>query len=214
MPTTLLNDNWKDTWGSPYKRRQIIFGSVIMLLIVFMLPLFFNHIEKRKGTLLNDWLLAQIPPHNVSVLIFAVIWGMILLILYRAIYHPSIYINYCWALILVSLARLTCISLVPLSPPQGLIPLTDPITGIFYGESNITKDLFFSGHVATLTLIFLCLEIKSDKIIAFFAIIVVAVLLEVQHIHYSIDILAAPVITYLCFLVTRYFLHTKQRAII
>ncbi|MDF2433986.1 MAG: hypothetical protein JWP44_3617, partial [Mucilaginibacter sp.] len=86
---------------------------------------------------------------------------------------------------------------------------TDPLTGVFYGEANITKDLFFSGHTATLTLIMLCLEKRTDKIIAFFAVVTVAVLLLVQHIHYSIDILAAPVITYLCYCFIRYFLKDK-----
>ena len=155
---------------------------------------------------MHDWLLAAIPPHNVSVAIFSVIWGMALLILYRAIYNPEIYINYCWTLILVCIARLATISLVPLAPPVGLINLTDPLTGIFYGESTITKDLFFSGHTATLTLIFLCLEKRTDKIIGFFAILIVAVLLLVQHIHYTIDILAAPVFVYGCYRLTRHFL--------
>lgn len=212
MPTTIIKDNWRDTWASPQKRHQIIVGTIIMLMIVYVLPFFFKHIEKRQGVLLNDWLLAHVPPHNVSVLIFAVIWGMILFILVRAIYHPSIYINYCWTLIFVSLARLSCISLVPLAPPVGLIPLTDPLTGVFYGQALIIKDLFFSGHTATLTLILLCLEKRTDKLIAFFAIIAVAVLLIVQHIHYTIDILAAPIITYICYRFTTYFLHKQVKA--
>jgi PAP2 superfamily C-terminal len=206
MPVALSAYRWKKTWAISKSRRQLISGTVIMLSIVYMLPLFFNHIEKRNGVVLNDWLLAIIPAYNVSVLIFAVIWSMIVLILIRAIYKPSIYINYCWTLVFVSLARLACITLVPLNPPVGLIKLTDPLTGVFYGESVITKDLFFSGHTATLTLIVLCLEKKNDKIIGIIATVVVAFLLLVQHIHYTIDILAAPIITYLCYTLTRYFL--------
>jgi len=96
--------------------------------------------------------------------------------------------------------------MVPLDPPVGLIPLSDPVTGIFYGESNITKDLFFSGHTATVTLMFLCLQKKNDKIVAFTAIIILAVLLLVQHVHYTIDILAAPLIVYSLFRLTRFLL--------
>ncbi len=202
-----LKDNWKDTWNSQYKRRQLITGTLIMLILVFILPLFFGYIEKRKGVLLDDWVLAHLPPHNVSVLIFSIIWGMALLILYRAIYNPSIYITYCWALILVCLARFISISLVPLAPPLGLIPLTDPLTGIFYGKASITKDLFFSGHTATLTLMYLCLEKRTDKIIGFIAIVIVGFLLLVQHIHYTIDVLAAPAVVYALFRLTRYLLY-------
>jgi hypothetical protein len=205
----LPKKNWKQTWAIPKKRTQIIVGTVFMLLIVYTLPFFFNQIEKRKGYQIHDWLLAQVPAHNVSVLIFAIIWSMILLIMIRAVYHPSIYIHYCWALMLVCLARLGCIALVALEPPIGLIPLTDPLTGVFYGESLITKDLFFSGHTATLTLIFLCLQKRNDKIAALIATIAVACLLVVQHIHYSIDILAAPVFTYASYRFTRYFLRNS-----
>ncbi|WP_428327399.1 phosphatase PAP2-related protein [Mucilaginibacter sp.] len=204
MPLTTLN--WKETWKLPYKRGQIIIGTTIMMTAVFMMPIFFGYIEKRQGVLLNDWILASIPPYNVSVFIFAIIWGMVLLTLYRAIYNPYIYILYCWALIPVCIARFISIALVALAPPKGLIPLTDPLTGIFYGQALITKDLFFSGHTATLTLMFLCLEKRSDKIIGFMAIITVACLLLVQHIHYTIDILAAPFVVYVSYRVTRHFL--------
>ena len=177
-----------------------------MLSVVFTMPLFFGHIEKRQGTLINDPVLAAVPPHNVSVLIFSVIWGMVLLTFSRALYKPSIYIIYCWALIPITITRFITISIVPLEPPIGLIPLTDPLTGVFYGQALITKDLFFSGHIATLTLMFLCLEKRNDKIIGFLAALVVACLLVVQHIHYSIDILASPGITYICYRLTRKFL--------
>jgi hypothetical protein len=206
MPTTPLQNIWKETWRLTYNRRLIIIGTVIMLSVVFTMPLFFGYIEKREGTLINDPVLAAVPPYNVSVLIFTIIWGMALLILYRALYKPSIYIIYCWALIPITITRFITISIVPLAPPAGLIPLTDPLTGIFYGQALITKDLFFSGHIATLTLIFLCLEKRNDKILAFLATIVVACLLVIQHIHYSIDILASPGITYICYRLTRKFL--------
>ena len=183
-----------------------------MLIVVFILPVFFGYIEKRKGVLLDDWVLDQIPPHNVSVLIFSIIWGMILFALVRAIYNPSIYITYCWTLIFVVIARFACITLVPLDPPAGLIPLSDPLTGIFYGHAVITKDLFFSGHTAILTLIVLCLKRKTDKLIGSLAVILVGFLLLVQHIHYTIDVLAAPVIVYAIYSATSHFLYkTKSK---
>jgi hypothetical protein len=112
--------------------------------------------------------------------------------------------------VLVCIARFITIILVPLDPPTGLIPLTDPLTGVFYGNALIIKDLFFSGHTATLTLVFLCLRKRNDKIIAFCAVVAVAVLLLVQHIHYTIDILAAPFITYACYRLARYLLYRAK----
>jgi hypothetical protein len=205
MPSSSLKHNWATTWNSRYQRYQMIIGTLIVLGIIFTLPFFFAHIQKRKGALLNDWLLARIPPHDVSVLIFAIIWGMVLLILIRAINNPSIYITYCWTLIFVYTVRFVTLSTVALDPPAGLVPLVDPLGNIFYGNNAaITKDLFFSGHTATMVQIFLCLEKRTDKIIALIAAFAVACLLLVQHIHYTIDVLAAPVVVYPCYRLTRY----------
>lgn len=159
--------------------------------------------------MLNDWVLAHIPAYNMSVVIFTIIWGMALLIFIRALYNPTIYINYVWTLIFINIARMISISLVSLDPPAGMVHLIDPLTGVFYGNVVITKDLFFSGHTSTLVLIFLCLEKPVDKILGFIAIVLVMALLLVQHIHYTIDVLAAPVIVYALFLMTRHFLKLK-----
>lgn len=204
MPSSSLKENWTVTWNSRAKRYQMIIGTVIIAAIIFSLQFFFAYIQKRKGAVLNDWLLAHIPAHNVSVLIFALIWGMALLILYRAINNPSIYITYCWTLIFVYLVRFVTLSLVALDPPPGMVSLVDPISSAFYANLPITKDLFFSGHTSTMVLIFLCLERRTDKIIGLIAAFAVAYLLLVQHIHYTIDILAAPIVVYACYRLTRY----------
>jgi hypothetical protein len=199
-----LKESWKETFSSQVKRSALIGGFILIIAIIYILPIFFARIEKRNGVVLHDLVLAAIPAHNVSVLIFSIIWGMALLTIYRGIYSPTMCLTYVWTLIFICIARIISISFVPLNPPVGLISLTDPLTGFFYGRANITKDLFFSGHVSMLTLIFLCLEKRSDKIIAFFATIVLAILLLVQHIHYTIDILAAPFIVYSLFRLTQY----------
>ncbi|HWZ03405.1 MAG TPA: phosphatase PAP2-related protein [Mucilaginibacter sp.] len=199
-------DNWKATWNSRSKRYQMIIGTVTMLAIVFTLPHFFGYIQKRKGAVLNDWLLARLPPHNVSVFIFGLIWGMALLIIIRTIKNPSIYITFCWTYIFIYIVRFVTLSLVALDPPQGMILLVDPINSAFYHNAVITKDLFFSGHTATMVTIFLCLEKRTDKIIALIAAFAVACLLLVQHVHYTIDVLAAPVVVYTCYRLTRYLL--------
>jgi hypothetical protein len=201
-----IKENWIAAANTPLKRFKLYGGTIIIFIIMAILPPFFKGIEKRNGVVLNDWVLAHIPPHNVSVLIFICIWGMAILILYRALYKPTIYIIYIWALIFVCLLRMLAISIVALNPPIGLIPLADPLTGIFYGETSITKDLFFSGHISTLMLIFLCLERKWDKRLALIVVFIAAVLLLIQHIHYTIDILAAPIVTYTMYRFTRWFI--------
>jgi hypothetical protein len=206
LGTPSIKQAWIAALQSPKKRDKLLIGSFIVAIILSSLPIFFSYIQKRKGVVLNDWVLAHLPAYNVSIIIFTIIWGMATLIFVRALYNPVIYINYVWTLIFINIARMLTITFVALDPPIGLIHLTDPLTGVFYGHNVITRDLFFSGHTSTLVLIFLCLEKRNDKILGFIAIIVVMVLLLVQHIHYTIDVVAAPIIVYMIFVMVRKYL--------
>ncbi|MGY4536734.1 hypothetical protein ACVW0P_001148 [Mucilaginibacter sp. UYNi724] len=201
---------WTTALQSPKKRDKLLVGSFIVAIMLSGMPIFFNYIQKRQGVLLSDWVLANIPAHDVSIIIFTIIWGMAALTFARALYNPVIYINYVWTLIFINLARMLTIYLIPLDPPVGLIHLLDPLTNVFYGNTVITRDLFFSGHTSTMVLIFLCLEKRSDKVMGFIAIIAVMVLLLVQHIHYTIDVVAAPFLVYLIFLAVRKILKLDQ----
>jgi hypothetical protein len=181
-------------------------GFVLICILLCMLPAFFTVIEKRQGILLNDFILNALPAYNVSPAIFLLIWGMGSLMLFRAIQNPALFPIYIWAYLFVCLCRVIAISIVPLAPPLNLIPLKDPLTGIFYGERSITKDLFYSGHTATLFLIFLTLERRTDKIIAFLALISLIILLLIQHVHYTVDIIGALVIVFFLYRFTIRFL--------
>jgi len=88
---------------------------------------------------------------------------------------------------------------VALNPPIGLVDLHDPIAEMFiYGENlAITKDLFFSGHTATMVFVCYYLPTKLERKIALGLTFILASLLLIQHVHYSLDILAAPVATWL-----------------
>lgn len=52
---------------------------------------------------------------------------------------------------------------------------------------------------------------KSDRIIGFLAVLALMILLEIQHIHYTIDILGAVVITYLIYWAMRYILNKARQ---
>jgi hypothetical protein len=191
-----LKQNWLDAYNTSLKRIKLLIGTILIVAIINIMPSFFRGIETRNGPVLNDWVLAHLPAYDVSVPIFAIIWGMGLLMAIRAFYKPAICNTYIWTLVLVCIARFISLTLVKLDPPAGLIPLVDPLSSYFYGHAAITKDLFFSGHTSTMVLIYLNLERKTDKIIAFIAALVVMFLLLIQHIHYTMDVLAAPVIVY------------------
>lgn len=189
---------WSELWKNPtFKRKTLIYSSLLVAILV-ILPFFFSSIEKRDGIQLSDPVLQLIPAVDVSLATFLVIWSMTLFAGVRMLQQPALFLNILCSLVLLFLSRLISISLLPLDPPVGLIPLKDPIVSLFYGGTNvfITKDLFYSGHTSTQFLFFLCLHKRTDKLIALAASIAVATLVMVQHVHYTIDVVFAFVFTW------------------
>ncbi len=187
---------WRKAWQHPVFRWKFFIGLLGTIALLMTFPGFFQTIERHTGPVLNDIVLDQLPPQDVSLYIFLTIWASALLIILRAQRSPAVFMLFMYGYILVSLSRMLTINLFPLNPPVGLIPLIDPISNAFYGKTYITKDLFYSGHTSSIFLIFLCLRRRWDRLFTFIGTLVVGFLLLVQHVHYTIDVLGAFVFTY------------------
>jgi len=197
---SLSKQNWLRAVRVPEFRKRLVSGCILIAAILSSMPFFFQVIERRNGMQLNDWVLHQIPSHNFSVAIFILIWGMGFFAIIRAINDPYFFLVFIWSYVIVTFCRALTITFIPLNPPDGLEQLIDPLSSTFYGHVNITKDLFFSGHISTIFLIFLCMKNKFDKVLTLTVTLFLAFLLMIQHIHYVIDIVAAPVFTYISYL--------------
>ena len=103
----------------------------------------------------------------------------------------------------MQLSRVITIGLIPLEAPKNLITLIDPISSHFYKVPFITKDLFYSGHTATMFLMFLCLQGRVEKAIALFATLCMGILVLIQHIHYTIDVVTAPFFAWLIYILAQ-----------
>lgn len=185
---------WHAGWQQKLFKRKLLTGIVTMVLIICFLPVFFDYIEQRPGRELNDALLYILPARDVSRLIFTINWVMSLFMFFQCLKQPRLFLLFLWSFIILVLLRITAISLVPLHPPAHIIVLQDPLSNLFYGKTKfIEKDLFFSGHTATPFAMFLCFSNKRHKALALAATIAAGSLVLVQHVHYTIDVLAAPV---------------------
>ncbi len=190
---------WTQAWKIPSFRWKFWTGMIIFAGILISLPFFFAYIENRNGLVFSDFILKKFAAHNVSIAVFFLIWSACLLLVIRIYRDPMMLLVMLWSYNSVTLLRMASISLISLNPPAGLIPLADPITNQFYGEHYITHDLFFSGHMTTVFLVFLCLKKKWDRTYTLFASILLGILLLVQHVHYTVDVLAAPLFTYFAY---------------
>ena len=204
------------SWKEAVKTKGFIFKlvavTIIFAAILFIFPVFFQHIEMRDGAKLKDLVVDNLRPVDLSVPIFICIWGTTFIIASRCFRNPMLFLTALYSFIVLTLMRMLTITLVPLNPPNGLIPLIDPISNYFYGKTSsfVTKDLFFSGHTSSQFLFFLCLHKRTDKILAFLSICLVGTFVLFQHVHYTIDVLAAIPLTYLCYRIGKRMALGKQ----
>jgi membrane-associated phospholipid phosphatase len=92
--------------------------------------------------------------------------------------------------------RLIAMYVTPFSAPEKLLLLDDPFVQFFGSGQILTKDLFFSGHTATLFLLFLIADKKSFKIFFLCCTLLVAAAVILQHVHYTVDVFTAPFFAY------------------
>jgi hypothetical protein len=197
--STLLLTIWGEAWQLPLFKQKLLVGLGFFITLLNVFPFFYQYIEKRNGRMNHDVFLHMIPAIDVSIPIFIVTWFMAVLMILRAIKNPAVFITFLYGFIILNIARFISISLIPFNPPHDLIPISDPIANIFYGDTYVTKDLFFSGHTATQFLCFLCLKKRIDRIFGLIATVLMGFLVLVQHVHYTIDVVSAPVFAYLCY---------------
>jgi membrane-associated phospholipid phosphatase len=178
-----------------------LFAGIFLLGVMLSLfPAFFRYIEQRNQLIaISDPFLANWGPVDLSLSIFIIIWGTTLFFLYRCLTKPVMFVQAIYALLVLCIIRMGCIYLVPLEPPADLIALRDPLSSLTYGGANvfITKDLFFSGHTSNMLILVICLQNKWDKIFAGVAAVAIGIMVLLQHVHYSIDVLAAFAVAFL-----------------
>jgi hypothetical protein len=196
-------DNWAQAFKNPLFRKNFWVVVVGVTICLSLLPYFFQIIERRNGMSLHDPVLEILPAKDVSLPIFSMVWLMAGLMLVRCFQDPKFMLLAFCSFTVFLCSRFITISLLPLNPPADLIRLVDPLTNSFYGKDFITKDLFYSGHTASQFLFFFCLNRRRDKQFALISGIAIGILVLVQHVHYTIDVLAAPIFAYLCYFVAK-----------
>jgi hypothetical protein len=195
-----FKNDWKNAWNYRPFKIQLIITFIILLLLALFINDFFCYSELRQGRIINDFILNWIPARNVSLYIFFFIYSVIILSLVNLSSYPLLFLKCLQAYCLLTIMRIISIYLFPLEPPAEMITMKDPfVDQFFYNHLNITKDLFFSGHIGTLFLLFLACPSRKLKRLYLIFTFITAILIMIQHVHYTVDIIVAPLFSWFSF---------------
>ena len=152
-----------------------------------------NYVEMRKGILLNDKILEIIPSFDFSLSIFILLYSSLTIVILTHLHKPKVILRIIEMHFLVAVVRQICILCVALEPPIGIIVLRDVFleNTVYPRNSPLTKDLFFSGHVASIWLYSLCSESKMIKYYFGLAAILMSFMILSMRVHYSYDVYGA-----------------------
>jgi membrane-associated phospholipid phosphatase len=189
----------KNPWQHQIYRTR--FWVIICLLSITMLalPYFLTYIQTRPGTQLYDPLLSRIPCYNLSIPIFTAMYTLIGVVIFYSWTNSWSFFRFATAYVIMVYMRMITIYFIPLEPPIGVVYLDDPFIDYMYQGTQVTKDLFFSGHTSTVYLIYLVFYYSGVKWFSITVTIAVAIMLLLQHIHYTIDVVGAFFFTYLAY---------------
>jgi len=209
MNLTLLKTTAKELtnlWGKAWARKKfrvtffvVLFGFILSLYIA---KLWLHYNETRIGHPLYDAILVLFDPIDLNTPIFYITNAAMLIGLVSAMLLPFNMVHTMLSITMLAVLRITTMYLVPLEAPLEIIPLRDPLIEFaFYGEQVLTKDLFFSGHTASLILLTLLCPFKKIKIYLAISAVAVGLMLILQHVHYSIDVFVAPIFSLFAYIV-------------
>ncbi|GIV34297.1 MAG: hypothetical protein KatS3mg031_1832 [Chitinophagales bacterium] len=207
-----LRINWKEALHDGTFRAQTFLTAVLIFSMIIFISRYFEFIQSRPGVYIHDPLLERIPPQDVSVYTFAVLYASILLFLLSIANKPRLIVRTLQTYFVLMLFRIVTMYFLPLEPSKEMIPLSDPfVENFIYKKKMISKDLFFSGHVSTMFLLFLICPYRRLKYYFLMATVIIAVLILLQHVHYTIDVIAAPIFTLTSYYIVRQSYNPEER---
>jgi hypothetical protein len=197
---------WRLALQHPGFRFQFLLTLILLIACALTAPVLFQWIEQRPGFSLEDPLLEVLPATDLSVVIFSLLYLFIVFGIIKLIREPEKFLFALQAFLHVTILRFTTLALTPLESPPGLKILRDPFIEILFYQQPVTKDLFFSGHTATLVLLYLLF--RSTPVLRWVYLvgaITVSLLILIQHAHYTIDVVLAPVFVWVAYRIALWY---------
>lgn len=204
---------WREALKSKRFRIHLFLSVFFLLLCAFTAPILFQFIQKRQGFILNDYLLDWLPAFDLSLWTFILLYFLIFLGVLSLLTYPHQFLITLQAYVLLTVLRFVTILLIPLEPPGNIIELIDPFVQHLFYQQSVTKDLFFSGHTSLLVLLTLAVPSPKIRIVLFTGTFFIASMLLIQHAHYTVDVVLAPLFSWMVFMAVKKFSIKKAQAL-
>ncbi|MCR4328871.1 MAG: hypothetical protein NUV53_05205 [Patescibacteria group bacterium] len=190
-------------------RRRSLYLGLFLLAVSLMLHVQSGHYSARSAALSNsvgDIFLDNIPPLDIDFLVVQgalLFWVIVFSLLFT---RPQYLLFGIKAIALFIIFRSFFVSLTHIGVYPGQIPLDTGIGSRFYNLLTFQGNFFFSGHTGLPFLLALVFwNERPWKIFFLIATVVFGASVLIAHVHYSIDVFSAPLITYAIFIIGKSF---------
>jgi hypothetical protein len=194
---------WRAAFRTRGFRMRVFVTAPVLVVTLFVLTHFLLWVETRPGSVLDDPLLRMFTPLNVNWVTFLFLYGGLVAGIAILSRYPERCVLAFQSYVVVVVFRIVAMTLVPLDMPATPFPLLDPLVETFGTGTTLTRDLFFSGHTATLFVLFLVMPSKASRGLLLLCVLSVAVCVLLQHVHYTVDVVVAPFFAYCAYAVAR-----------
>lgn len=191
--------DYKDLFETKDRWLAVLVGVGLFVASLVIQTLANRYVGQVTSIAVPDLILDHIPTLNIDSLIIDAVLLVTLITVAVAVIKPKA-VSFglkTLALFFVVRSLLICLTHLGANPHQLVFNPHDFGYGIYNLLYNTTNDFFFSAHTGVPFLIALLFwQEKPIRIFYFITSILFGVSVLLAHIHYSIDVLAAPFVTY------------------
>jgi hypothetical protein len=201
---------WREWVRTPGGRGVIAFCLVTLVGMVLFMPYYYRELlGPKQGYLLDDPVLNFFTPEDWSNSVNFILGLALVQTIVMYWKEPGVILTAVLTYCLVNILRALSMYSVTLEPPADMILLIDPISALFvYPDEAFAKDLFFSGHVSTM----MAMVFVERNRLWFWTkaggTALMSLFLAWQHVHYTVDLVVAPIVAYLAYLGARRVIRT------
>ncbi|MDZ7877315.1 MAG: phosphatase PAP2-related protein [Saprospiraceae bacterium] len=191
---------WRNLQNKPTYAIVFFIGLALFLSSLQLTIRYVSTFETREGFVPYDPFMTYLPAVDMSAYIFLLLYGTVIFAAFYFIQDPKILLTFAFTFGFMYYIRALCITLVPFNEPASLIPLSDPFIeklGVY--QAFVKRDLFFSGHFASVFIPYLILRKIRFNWVFLASAVAMGIMIMFQHIHYSYDIFGAIVFSYLSY---------------